>query len=180
MVSIFPICSNVVAVVIVCSVVFRPNNTKETVDCSYAPLSPFRLPVYIRFYVSLNVKHQHSFSNHCLSVKYYLLFGGCCYILRSLSIRETPKTKSTVLEAAESTSSSTALALASSAVCPWDEPDEPAEPTVPAQVKLSVCPWELDSAPEPPAAATAGTATAMGTGASKSSCSAAQPLRLNR
>ncbi|KAH8287232.1 hypothetical protein KR054_004712 [Drosophila jambulina] len=91
------------------------------------------------------------------------------------AVPETPKTKSTVLETAESTSSSTALVLASSAVCPWDEPAEPAVPAQ-AQVKLSVCPWELDSAPDPPAAAAA---VAVATGPSKISCSAAQPLRLS-
>ncbi|XP_043659403.1 uncharacterized protein LOC122624040 isoform X1 [Drosophila teissieri] len=102
------------------------------------------------------VPHSHSQSN-----------------LSEIPFRETPKTKTTVLDATESTSSSTALvvAAASSAVCPWDEPAEPVPPP-PAQVKLSVCPWELDSATEPP------TAVGVG-GASKIPSSSGQPLRLN-
>ncbi|XP_041630641.1 uncharacterized protein [Drosophila kikkawai] len=99
------------------------------------------------------VPHSHSQSN-----------------LSEIPFRETPKTKSTVLE----TSESTALVLASSsAVCPWDEP---AEPT--AQVKLSVCPWELDSVPEPPATTTVAVTTMIPSKISRSAA-AVQPLRLN-
>nr|NP_573328.2 uncharacterized protein Dmel_CG42450, isoform A [Drosophila melanogaster]AAF48890.2 uncharacterized protein Dmel_CG42450, isoform A [Drosophila melanogaster] len=110
------------------------------------------------------VPHSHSQSN-----------------LSEIPFRETPKTKTTVLDATESTSSSTALAAAaSSAVCPWDDPAESVPPPPPpAQVKLSVCPWELDSATETPTAAPAVGSGGGGAGASKILSSTGQPMRLN-
>ncbi|XP_039496991.1 uncharacterized protein LOC120455151 isoform X1 [Drosophila santomea] len=108
-----------------------------------------------------------------MDIGIYAAYGNRESSLQALP--ETPKTKTTVLDATESTTSSTALVVAaSSAVCPWDEPAEPVPPP-PAQVKLSVCPWELDSATESPAA---GPAVGVG-GASKILSSTGQPLRLN-
>ncbi|XP_017068372.1 uncharacterized protein LOC108106035 isoform X2 [Drosophila eugracilis] len=110
------------------------------------------------------VPHSHSQSN-----------------LSEIPFRETPKTKTTALETTESTSSSTALVVASSsAVCPWDEPAEPTVVNLPpsAQVKLSVCPWEMVSGgtDQPPAVAQT---PAIGGGLSKISSSTGQPQRLN-
>ncbi|XP_016986729.1 uncharacterized protein LOC108049866 isoform X2 [Drosophila rhopaloa] len=108
------------------------------------------------------VPHSHSQSN-----------------LSEIPFRETPKTKTTALDTTESTSSSTALVVASSsAVCPWDEPADPVPPPA-TQVKLSVCPWEVDSATEPAAVVAVATPTPAAGRSSKISCSAVQPQRLN-
>ncbi|XP_054727371.1 uncharacterized protein LOC129237029 isoform X1 [Anastrepha obliqua] len=60
------------------------------------------------------------------------------------SHQETSKPKAARLE--------TTVESSSSAVCPWDIPDEPPEAHAPtllqiSQVKLSVCPWEQESEP---------------------------------
>uniref|UniRef100_W8AZL5 Regulator of G-protein signaling 7 n=1 Tax=Ceratitis capitata TaxID=7213 RepID=W8AZL5_CERCA len=79
--------------------------------------------------ITSKVPHSHSQSN-----------------LSEIPYRETSKPKAARLE--------TTVESSSSAVCPWDIPDEPPETQAPSphqksQVKLSICPWEQESEPTP-------------------------------
>ncbi|XP_075158342.1 uncharacterized protein LOC142231601 [Haematobia irritans] len=89
---------------------------------------------------SSKVPHSHSQSN-----------------LSEIPFRDTPKGKAGRLE-------TTVEIGGSSAVCPWDEPDEPPATQAPkpvpppaaitaAPVQLSVCPWEQEDEPTPTPAA---------------------------
>ncbi|XP_039961051.1 uncharacterized protein LOC120775105 isoform X1 [Bactrocera tryoni] len=74
----------------------------------------------------------------------------------SRSLQETTKSKPARLE--------TTVESSSSAVCPWDVPDEPPDTQAPtpyqkSQIKLSICPWEQESDPAPIAANIAKSAT---------------------
>ncbi|XP_059223353.1 uncharacterized protein LOC106081189 [Stomoxys calcitrans] len=88
---------------------------------------------------SSKVPHSHSQSN-----------------LSEIPFRDTPKGKAARLE-------TTVEIGGSSAVCPWDEPDEPpatqapkpVPPPAAAPVQLSVCPWEQEDEPAPAPAAPA-------------------------
>nr|XP_036221214.1 uncharacterized protein LOC106627025 isoform X3 [Bactrocera oleae]XP_036221215.1 uncharacterized protein LOC106627025 isoform X3 [Bactrocera oleae] len=74
--------------------------------------------------ISSKVPHSHSQSN-----------------LSEMPYRETTKPKTARLE--------TTVESSSSAVCPWDVPDEPPDTQAPtpfqkSQIKLSICPWEQE------------------------------------
>uniref|UniRef100_A0A0A1WP13 Regulator of G-protein signaling 7 n=1 Tax=Zeugodacus cucurbitae TaxID=28588 RepID=A0A0A1WP13_ZEUCU len=74
----------------------------------------------------------------------------------SRSLQETTKPKAARLE--------TTVESSSSAVCPWDVPDEPPDIQAPtplqkSQIKLSICPWEQEGDPAPVAVNTAKSAT---------------------
>lgn len=74
----------------------------------------------------------------------------------SRSLQETTKPKAARLE--------TTVESSSSAVCPWDVPDEPPETQAPTplqkfQIKLSICPWEQESDSAPMVASTTKSAT---------------------
>ncbi|KAH8272731.1 hypothetical protein KR026_006960 [Drosophila bipectinata] len=110
-----------------------------------------------------DMPHRHM---AVMDIGIYAAYGNRESSLQPLP--ETPKTKSTVLEPKDATTSSLA---SSSAVCPWDEPAA-AAPVAPAQVKLSVCPWDLDNA------ATVEKAEQAAPGPSLKTSTASQPLRL--
>ncbi|KPU74736.1 uncharacterized protein Dana_GF19134, isoform C [Drosophila ananassae] len=112
-----------------------------------------------------DMPHRHM---AVMDVGIYAAYGNRESSLQPLP--ETPKTKSTVLEPKDATTSSLA---SSSAVCPWDEPAA-AAPVAPAQVKLSVCPWDLDN----PAPVEKAEQAGPGSSSKMSISTTAQPLRL--